>query len=110
MPDDSPGPIHPRKCVDGNWEASCVVSDGQPKRLVLVIEHDTADGESIVGIPLTDRRARAVIQLLQDMLAEVGDEPGVPPAADPVSRATEMQAVRSTRARWVSLKAKKPAR
>jgi hypothetical protein len=110
MPDDSPGPIHPRKRVDGNWEASCVVSEGQPKRLVLVIEHDTADGESIVGIPLTDRRARAVIELLQDMLAEVGEGTADAPAVDPVSRGTGVQAVRGIRSRWVSLKAKKPAR
>jgi len=110
MPDDSPGSIQPRKCVDGNWEASCVVSEGQPKRLVLVIEYETADGESIVGIPLTDRRARAVIQLLQDVLPEVGEVPDDPPPVDPASRATEMQAARSPRSRWVSLKAKKPAR
>ena len=110
MPDDSPGSIRPRKCVDGNWEASCVISEGQPKRLVLVIEYETVDGESIVGIPLTDRRARAVIQLLQDMLAEVGEGSGDPPTVDPVSRETEMPAVRGIRPRWVSLKAKKPAR
>jgi hypothetical protein len=86
------------------------VSDGQPKRLVLVIEHETPDGESIVGIPLTDHRARAVIQLLQEMLAEVGELPADSPAAEPVNRGTEMQAVRGIRSRWVSLKAKKPAR
>jgi len=108
MPDDSPDAIRPRKCVDGNWEASCVVSEGQPKRLVLVIEHETADGESIVGIPLTDRRARAVIQLLQDMLAEGAEAPGDPPAVDPVSREPGLQAVRGMRSRWVSLKVKKP--
>src|SRR5215472_15907139 len=107
MPDDSPGSIHPRKCVDGNWEASCVVSEGQPQRLVLVIEHETADGENIVGIPLTDRRARAVIQLLQDTLAKGAEAPGDPPAvdpvSDPVSREPGMQAVRGMRSRWVSL-------
>jgi hypothetical protein len=107
MPDDSPRLTRPRSCGDGNWQASYVATDGPPKRLVLVIEHETADGESIVGIPLTSRRARSLIQLLQDMLAEVGEVTGEPRAVDAANRGAGTHVVIGGRAAWVSLKTKK---
>jgi len=72
-----------RSFNDGDWEARTVVDAGPSvdagpfKEIGLVIEHATPDGKTIVTLPLTPPRARALIQLPHVILEEVGESSGV---------------------------------
>ena len=58
-----------RRVVDGDWSVRAAVEPGPPKHYTVVVE----DAGAIVKLPLTARRARALIQELTYMLEDSGE-------------------------------------
>lgn len=80
MSQNAPPYEHNRYTVtDDDWQACYSIprADSPASGMSVAIEHNTESERSVVSIPLTPRRARALVQLLCAMLEEAGESTGV---------------------------------
>ena len=103
---ESPIWRRPRSILDGEWEARYVLDTGPPKRVGLVIEQETADGTIAFSMPLTGRRTRALIGLLQDLLEEAEEATAEPGEVSVTNPGRVTQIIGSVHSPKVSLKSK----